>query len=269
MPRFPSWVWLFSAVGFALIASIMALGWLQRQAASRPAHQGKPIFVVVAKTAVNPDNLLGLEQLKAVVWHQDKLPEGSFGNVEQVVGRLSLASFLPGELITESKLVPKGSLPGITALLSPNQRAMTIKVNEASGVAGFLAPGDRVDVVVIVDKGPFAQNPFSKLLFQNIKVLGTGQKMENRPGDKPQIVPTITLEVSPAEGERLALAAQEGRISLVLRGQGDRLPVDTLGVDASQLFGRPQKATPVVKVSAPPRRTVEVIRRNDAAAATF
>jgi pilus assembly protein CpaB len=268
MPRFPSWVWLLSAVGFAIIASVMTLGWLQRQAALRP-HQGKPVFVVVAKTAVNPDSLLGLEQLKAVVWHRGKPPKGSFGNVEQFVGRLTMATLMPGELITEAKLSPKGSRPGISALLSSNQRAMTVKVDEASGVAGFLSPGNRVDVVVIVDRGPYAKDPFSKLLFQNLKVLGTGQKMENRPGDKPKIVPTITLEVTPAEGERLALAAQEGRIFLVLRGQGDRLPVATLGVDASQLFGRPQKATPPPPVSAPPRRTVEVIRGNDSGPVTF
>lgn len=268
MPRLPSWVWLLSAVGFAIIASVMALGWLQRQAALRP-HQGKPIFVVVAKTAVNPDSLLGLEQLQAVVWQRGKPPKASFGNVEQVVGRVTMASLMAGEVITRAKLAPKGSQPGIAALLSPNQRAMTVKVNEASGVAGFLSPGNRVDVIVIVDKGPFAKDPFSKVLFQNLKVLGTGQKMENRPGDKPKIVPTITLEVSPAEGERLALAAQEGRISLVLRGHGDKLPVATLGVDASQLFGTPPKAAPPPPVTAPPRRTVEVIRGNDSGPVTF
>jgi pilus assembly protein CpaB len=269
MRRFPSWVWLFAAVGFAIIASVMALGWLQRQAALRTPQRGKPIFVVVAKTDVNPDTLLGLEELKTAVWHQGKPPKGSFGNLEQVVGRLTMASLMSGELITEAKLAPKGALPGITALLAPNQRAMTVKVDEASGVAGFLSPGDRVDVVVIVDRGPFAKNPFAKLLFQNLKVLGTGQKIENRPRDKPQIVPTITLEVSPAEGERLALAALEGRIALVLRGQGDRLPVDTEGVDASKLFGRPQKAAPVAAVSEPPRRTVEVIRGNETGPVTF
>jgi pilus assembly protein CpaB len=170
---------------------------------------------------------------------------------------------MPGDLITENKLAPKGTVPGITALLSPNQRAMTVKVDEASGVAGFLTPGDRVDVVVIVDKGEYDKDPIAKLLFQNLKVLGTGQKLENRPGDKPQIVPTVTLEVSPEIGERLALAAQEGRISLVLRGRGDQQLVETLGVDATKLFGKPRRAIPpapaVVTVS-PSGPTVDMIR---------
>jgi len=137
---------------------------------------------------------------------------------------------------------------------------MTVKVDEASGVAGFLAPGDRVDVVVVVDKGEYSKDPLAKLLFQNLKVLGTGQKLENRPGDKPQIVPTVTLEVSPEQGERLALAAQEGRISLVVRGQGDQQLVETLGADNSRLFGKPRQAPPAVAAVSPPARTVEMIR---------
>ena len=181
------------------------------------------------------------------------------------MGRVTATLILPGDLITEDKLAPKGTQPGITALLSPNQRAMTVKVDEASGVAGFLTPGNRVDVVVIVDKGEYNKDPIAKILFQNLKVLGTGQKMESRPGDKPQIVPTVTLEVTPEQGERLALAAQEGRISLVLRGQGDQQLVETLGADTSKLFGIPRQA----KTSGSPRcgsrflrpaRTVEMIR---------
>jgi pilus assembly protein CpaB len=263
MRYFPGWVWLLVAAVFALMASVMALGWLKRQAAIRPPSKEKSTLVVVANTKVSPANLLSAGQLTRDVWHQENLPPGAFGNVDQVAGRVTATSLLPGELVTEKKLAPKGTVPGITALLSPNQRAMTVKVDEASGVAGFLAPGDRVDVVVIVDKGPYDKDPLAKLLLQNLKVLGTGQKMENRPGDKPQIVPTVTLEVTPDEGERLALAAQEGRISLVLRGQNDQQLVETLGVEASRLFGRPRKASPEAAVPAaahPNHRMVEVIR---------
>jgi len=121
-----------------------------------------------------------------------------------------------------------------------------------------------VDVVVVVDKGEFDKDPLAKLIFQNLKILGTGQNLENRSGNKPQIVPTVTLEVSPEQGESLALAAQEGRISLVLRGQGDQQLVETLGADASKLFGRPKKAIPqappVEATVSPPARTVEMIR---------
>jgi pilus assembly protein CpaB len=109
-------------------------------------------------------------------------------------------------------------------------------------------------------------------LLQNLRVLGTGQRIENRPGDKPQVVPTVTLEVTPEEGERLALAAQEGRISLVLRGQEDATVVPTMGVNAGNLFGgngyiqKPDaEPTPV----AAPRPTTEVIRGLERQPVTF
>jgi pilus assembly protein CpaB len=263
MPRLPGWVWLLLAIIFAALASYMAMSWLKRYAAVQPPPKAKSTFVVVAKEAVAPTSLLNAEQLKTEVWHQEKPPPGSFANPEQAAGRVTAVAILPGDLITESKLAPQGTVPGITALLSPNRRAMTVKVDEASGVAGFLTPGNRVDVVVTVDKGAYNKDPIAKLLFQNLKVLGTGQKLESRPGDKPQIVPTVTLEVTPEIGERLALASQEGRISLVLRGQGDQQLVETLGTDASSLFGKPGKAIPPAPAAAtvsPPARKVELIR---------
>ena len=263
MPRLPGWAWLILAIGFATLATYMAMGYLKRQAAVQPPKE-KTSIVVVAKSAIDPASRVSPAQLKTEVWHQEKPPQGSFSTLAQLDERVAATLILPGDLILENKLAPKGTLPGITALLSPNQRAMTVKVDEASGVAGFLTPGSRVDVVVVVDKGEYNKDPLAKLLFQNLKVLGTGQKLENRPGDKPQIVPTVTLEVAPEQGERLALAAQEGRISLVLRGQGDQQLVETLGADASKLFGRPRTpippALPVAVTVSPAARTVEMIR---------
>jgi pilus assembly protein CpaB len=266
MPRLPGWAWLLLAIGFATLATYMAMGFLKRQAAVQPPKE-KTSIVVVAKSAIDPASRVSPAQLKAEVWHQEKAPPGSFSSVDQVEERVAATLILPGDLILENKLAPKGTVPGITALLSANQRAMTVKVDEASGVAGFLTPGSWVDVVVVVDKGEYNKSPIAKLLFQNLKVLGTGQKLETRPGDKPQIVPTVTLEVSPEQGERLALAAQEGRISLVLRGQGDQKMVETLGTNAGKLFGQPMQTTPSVPPVAarvsPPVRTVEVIRGLD------
>lgn len=263
MPRLPGWAWLILAIGFATLATYMAMGYLKRQAAVQPPKT-KTSLVVVAKSAIDPASRVSREQLKTEVWHQEKAPQGSFSSVAQVEERVAGTLIMPGDLILENKLAPKGTLPGITALLSPNYRAMTVKVDEASGVAGFLTPGSRVDVVVVVNKGEYNKDPLAKLLFQNLKVLGTGQKLETRPGDKPQIVPTVTLEVSPEQGERLALAAQEGRISLVLRGQGDQQLVETLGTDTNMLFGKPRQSTPsaprVAATVSPAGRTVEMIR---------
>jgi pilus assembly protein CpaB len=265
MRQLPGWLWLVLAIAFAGMASYMALGWLKRQAAAPVAKERPRLMVVVANAKVGPGGILTPPQLKTEIWQRETPPQDFFSNADQVVGREARTALNPGDLVTRENTGEKRG--GIIAQLSPNQRAMTVKVDEASGVAGFLVPGDRVDVVVILDKGEYNKNPISKTLIQNLKVLGTGQKMEPRPGDKPQVVPTVTLEVSPEQGESLALATKEGRISLVLRGLGDQEVVETQGVDTTKLLGGTLvKAT---TAAPPPSRTVEVIRRTQRASVSY
>jgi pilus assembly protein CpaB len=261
MPRLPGWAWLLLTVGFATLATYMAMGYLKRQAAVQSPVKEK-IYVVRANAKVEKEKILSAAQLKRVVWDQEKPPQDFFSEVKDVEGRETAKSLAPGDLITRENT--KKSIPGMAGKVSPKERAITVKVDEASGVAGFLTLGDRVDVVVFMDKGEYDKDPIAKLLFQDLKVLGTGQKLVNLPEDKPQIVPTVTLAVTPQQGEDLAWAAQRGRISLVLRGQGDQQPVETQGADASRLFGKPRKAIPQAPPAAatvsPPARTVEMIR---------
>jgi pilus assembly protein CpaB len=148
----------------------------------------------------------------------------------------------------------------MTALVSPGKRAMTVKVDEASGVAGFVIPNNRVDVVVSINRGEFSKDPFARVVLENLRVLGAGQRIiEKQPDGKPQVVPTVTLEVNPVEGERLALASQEGHLSLVLRSQRDETPVTTKGMKTSRLFkSSPSGAMTEDDEDGP---TVQVIRR--------
>jgi pilus assembly protein CpaB len=259
MTRFPPWLWLVLTVVFAGAAS---LAWIMHRSPPPPAPLAMA-KVVVAKADIGPATRLTPEQLKVEEWPPEGVPKGAFPGVERLEGRVTAYAFTEGEPLLEKKLAPRGTSPGLTALLAPDKRAMTVKVDEASGVAGFVAPDNHVDVVVTVDKGDYSKNPVSKVVFQNLRVLGIGQRIEARPGDKPQVVPTVTLEVTPEEGERLALAAQEGRISLVLRGQEDARLVSTPGAMASRMFGilAGQEATPQAAPDPEPRRrTVEVIR---------
>ena len=259
MHRFPPWIWLLLAGVFGITAS---LAWVTSQ--SRPAPVVKnSVMALVAKTDIAPATRLGAEQVQLSPWSRAHLPKGAFTNLAELEGRVAAYHLVEGELVLEKKLAPKGTLSGLTVLLPATKRAMTVKVDEASGVAGFVAPDNRVDVLVTIDKGEYNGNPLSRVLLQNLRVLGTGQKIESRPGDKPQVVPTVTLEVSPEEGERLALASQEGRISLVLRGQEDFKLVATQGVKADTLFGpgdKIRKDDTDLKPAAPPRHTVQVIR---------
>ena len=238
MRRFPPWIWLVLAGVFGVSAS---LAWVKSQSVPSGSHHEPAVMVLAANRDIPPATRLSPDQLKAIPWDRANLPQGVFTQMTPLAGRVTAYPFVEGELILEKKLAPKGTGPGLTALLPPNKRAMTVKVDEASGVAGFVAPENRVDVMVTMGKGEHNHDPLSRVLLQNLRVLGTGQRIESRPGDKPQVVPTVTLEVSPQEGERLALAAQEGRISLVLRGQEDAKVVPTHGVSAASLFGAPVK----------------------------
>jgi pilus assembly protein CpaB len=260
MRRLPPWVWLLLAAVSGIIASVV---WIMNQGARPAPVVEQKVAALTAKKDISPATRLGVDLLQTTAWGRANLPQGAFTSVADLEGRVAALPILEGELILEKKLAPKGTVQGLTALLSANKRAMTVKVDEASGVAGFLAPDNRVDVLVTIDKGEYNKDPLSRVLLQNLRILGTGQRLENHPGDKPQVVPTVTLEVTPSEGERLALASQTGRISLVLRGQNDAQLVPTDGVNADSLFVANRMVRPAVaapKPSAPPRPTTEVIR---------
>ncbi len=267
MRRLPSWFWLVLALVFGTTATFMALGWLRGQSQKRAQVNIAMRPVVVAAKDIDPALALAQDQVVVRQWPQENCPQGSFARVEDVVGRVTAYPFGAGEPVLEIKLAPPGVSPGLTALLSPEKRAMTLKVDEASGVAGFLSPDNRVDVVATVEKGEYQKDPISKVILQNLRVLGTGQRIEKRPGDKPQVVPTVTLEVTPEEGERLALAMREGHIALVLRAQQDQQMVHTPGVRTASLLqgtyplmtnGNHLKESEAPKE--PPRQQVEVIK---------
>ena len=155
MRRLPPWFWLILALVFGATATFMAMGWLKSQSQKRAQQPSMHMDgVVVATKDVAPAVALSSGHL-TVQWPQDSAPPGKFARLEDVVGRVTAIPLSTGEPVMESKLAPKGVIPGLTALLHPEKRAMTVKVDEASGVAGFLNPDNRVDVVVTVDKGEF------------------------------------------------------------------------------------------------------------------
>ncbi len=254
--RLPPWMWLVLSLVLGTMATFMATNWLKGQSQKQvKAPQDLLTSVVVAAKEIGSAVALGGDQLVVRHWPKESVPVGSFATVEDVMGRVTSYPFGPGEPILEVKLAPKGLPPGLTALVPTDKRAMTVRVDEASGVAGFLSPDNRVDVVVALDKGSYKEDPVAKIVLQNIRVMGTGQKIEKTLGDKPQVVPTVTLEVSPEEGEKLALASQEGSIRLILRSQKDQQIVPTSGSNTASLLTGMSKGGEVSRTS------VEIIRR--------
>jgi pilus assembly protein CpaB len=233
----------------ACIVGLVAVFLIQRYISSRvTAKAPRPTAqVVVAQLEISPGETLESRMLQVSTWPRDIIPPKAISNPQQLNGRVALMPIAKGEPILESKLSPEGTAAGLSGLLDPNMLAVTVKTDEVSGVAGFVNPGDRIDVLVELPKGGGhdGNEHFSKIILQNLKVLSKGQVWDQTVEKKPKVVPTVTLEVTPEQAEMLNLATNEGKIRLALRNQTNRGYFATKGVDTLQLLNKPPKA-PVV-----------------------
>lgn len=260
------------------VAAYMAASWLKAssQRAQQVAQQTVTMTpVLVAAKEIQPGTTLGPDLLKVASWPRDAVVPGTAVDPEQIKGRVSRTTIYPGEAILEHRLAPKGTPGGMAGILQNNTRAVTIKVDEASGVAGFIMPGNRVDVLLTLENKKFGDDPVTQIVLQNLLVLGKGQDIEQKDSDKPKVVPTVTLQVTPEEAERLALAAKEGHITLALRGYTENETIATAGVKVSDLLRAVQKTeaafeTAIAPPAEPPKKAgVEVLRGTEREVVSF
>jgi len=217
--------------------------------------------LVVAEVDIAPGEALAGRVLRVATWPRDIIPPRAVTSVKELEGRVAQMPIAKGEPILLSKLAPEGTAAGLGGLLDPNSLAVTVKTDEVSGVAGFINPGDRIDVMVEMPSGGGSNEHFSKIILQNLKVLSKGQAWDQTADKKPQVVPTVTLEVTPEQAEMLNLASFQGRIRLALRNQMNKAKFATGGVVTSQLaYKKPanvdEKATNPKEQS----RVVQVIK---------
>jgi pilus assembly protein CpaB len=231
--------------------------------------------VIVAAVNLELGAELRPEDLRIVEWPAGAVPAAAFGSADQVVGRGLIQSVVENELILPGKLAPKEAGAGLPPVIPAGMRALSVRVNDVVGVAGYVLPGTRVDVVATVN--PTQQQPdiTSKVVLTNVLVLAAGTKIErDTEGGKPLAVSVVTLLVDPLEAERLTLASTEGKIQLALRNPLDKTAPVTPGIKPAALMGsavtapapRPRTAGPrpaqTAAVAAPPAAlpTVEIIR---------
>lgn len=226
------------AIVAGLAAVVIAIRWIGQQGAVTTSK------VVVAATDIGIGQPLTLQMVEQVSWPVGALPSGSFTDVKLIEGRVIKSALLRGEPILEPKLAPPGTKGGLSALIAEGRRAITVKVNEVVGVAGFALPGNYVDVLVHAQDD--ASNPVSKIVLEKILVLAVAQEA-TRDETKPKVVNAVTLEVSPNDAEKIDLARSIGQLSLVLRNQIDNVGVASLGVHKSDLLGKP--SVPVMAVA--------------------
>jgi len=177
-------------------------------------------------------------------------PAGGFSRVEDVLDRPVVSLIEPDEPVLEARLAAKGSGMGLAPLIPPGMRALAVRVNDVVGVAGFILPGMRVDVLVTGHQ-PAGNETITRTVLQNIAVLSAGQTLQTDGKSQSIQVPVVTLLVNPQEAEVLTLANSEGKVQLVLRNSADGRVENTAGSRMNDLFGGQ-----VLAEVAPPRPLV-------------
>ena len=228
------------AVLFGLLAVFIAQSWLNSQAEMRMRSleaTRKPIetqTIVVASKPLRFGAELGSSSLREIAWPENAVPAGAFAKISDLMAsgrRVVLTAIEANEPILSSKVTGPGQRATLSAMIADGMRAVTIRVNDVDGVAGFVLPGDRVDVALTrqADK-----NNTNDVVLQNVKVLAIDQIADERT-DKPSIARAVTLEVNSTDAQKIALAATVGNLSLMLRRAGEAKAADTRRVTLGDL----------------------------------
>ncbi|KAB8059499.1 MULTISPECIES: Flp pilus assembly protein CpaB [Janthinobacterium] len=239
------------AVILAFAAVIVAARWINAQAS------GNINKVAVAQIDISLGARLTPDMVRMVDWPSNALPPGAINDPKLLETRVTRTSIQHGEPIMEGKLAPPGTQGGLSAVVAEGKRAMTVRVNDVVGVAGFALPGNFVDILVNTQgegarKTPDRDPNISKIVLERILVLAIAQE-SSRDDTKPKVVNAVTLELTPDQAEKLDLARSVGTLSLVLRNQVEDKPVNTEGATKSSLLDeKVAVAAPAAMVQAKP-----------------
>jgi pilus assembly protein CpaB len=264
---------LFAVFAIAIVAggtfAFATYRYIQDRPVTSVAPQTTPVVVAAANLDVGAE--LRREDLRVIDWPAESVPAGSFSNPQDIIGRGLMEPVVKNEPILEGVMPPKEAGAGLPPVIPQGMRAVSVRVNDVIGVAGYVLPGNHVDVVATVD--PTDQHPdvTSKVILTNVAVLTAGTKIErDTDQNKPVTVNVVTLLVDPAQSERLTLASTEGKIQLALRNPLDKTAPQTPGIRPAALLGFAPAARPaattrrVAAVAVAPRvdppPTVEIIR---------
>lgn len=266
---------LVSAVIVGIITSVFVYSRLKRMS-FRPASG--VVAIVAAAKSLPAGVIIKAKDLKIISWPPGAIQTGMFKHPEDCVGRALVTPVAQGQPIFEASLASKGAGTGLAATIPVGLRAISVPVNDVTAVAGFVLPGTMVDVLLTgqVQQGG-VQVGLTRTILEDVRVLAVGRSMEQRPeSGRPEAVSVVTLEVTPEQADKLAMASAEGRIQLALRNQVDSQVVSPAPVYRSKLFGVQDETPPrpIVKAGAtadkkPAGYTVEVIRGNQRAVESF
>ena len=232
---------LIIALAGAVLCGVLGVMLVTRYLSNVQAYTRDLGNVVVAKVPIPLGEKISPEQLMLAPIPNGSAPEGAFRKIEEVTGRVAITPIGVREPVTLSRLAPEGVVGGLSAVIPDGYRAMAVKVDDVVGVSGFVMPGSYVDIVAVIvpaaAQGVQSQGPISKIVLQHIKVLASGAKIDSPENQRePNSAKVVTLQVTPEQAEKLSLAANEGKLQLVMRSYTDEEDSQTKGVNKHSLL---------------------------------
>lgn len=269
-------------LGAALLVGILASRFVYREmrVASSAPKTVPTVQVVIATVPLTLGTRLQANQLTTIGWPNSAPMNGSFSRIDDCVGRAVLTNIAPNEPILEQKLAPREAGAGLPAVIPEGMRALSVRVDDVVGVAGFVEPGTMVDVLATGDPGGTnGGDTVTRTILEDVRVLAAGQQTTQDKEGKPQTVSVVTVLVTPDQADRLTLASNEGRLRLSLRNTIDTKQLDPPPVSRRAVFYglEPPRPSPVAakhkETPAPPKAadtyTVQVIKGDKAETQSF
>jgi pilus assembly protein CpaB len=267
------------ALGISAGMALLVSGIFYQVAVRNRPSQSEPVElreVVVASRDLETGAAIGASDLRLDFWPANRVPDGAFGEVDLVMNRVPFNRILVNEPISERRLAPLGSGVGLSPKIPTGMRAVSVRVDDVNGVAGFVLPEARVDVLATgLPRGDGEAGHMTRTILGNVLVLSAGENLEPDSSGRPQRVPVVTLLLNPHQTELLTLASNQGKLRLVLRNTRDDEVLESRGVVERELFvvgmekpaPRPfARPAPVVRIELPPPPPptveIEVIRGN-------
>lgn len=241
---------------FALVVSSVFYQMTARSSNGEAAKPLEEVDVVVAARPLGVGVMIKADDLKLAKYPVKAVPKGGFTKMEDVLDRPVASNVLLDEPVLEGRLAAKGSGLGLAPTIPVGMRAITVRVNDVAGVAGFVLPGMHVDVLV-TGKPPMGDDNMTNTVLQNMLVLSAGKELQPDANGNAMPTPTVTLMGSPEEAETLTLANNHGQIQLVLRNSSDHAMAETSGSFEPELYRAHGRSKPAAEVPRPRARRVQ------------
>jgi len=211
---------LAGAIVFGLLAIFLAQKYVTQRVQQKIAEE--ETNVVVASADIPLGTEINAQQVTLARFKRNLIPEGALLKKEEVIGRVTTSDISAKMVVLGKQLAGIGALPGLSGTITEGMRSVSVRVDEASGVAGFVSPGAYVDVIAIMAPQLDGAKPVSKVILQKVRVLASGQKNETNKDGKPALVNGVTMELTPAQAEKVKLAESEGKLQLSIRNSTDQ-----------------------------------------------